>query len=118
MFLQSTTLKDYINTNSVFHTPSCSYFFFFDNRYKYMLAPMMQSCVDITTSAMLHYMRAICKFIRINKDISNALDECTCSQHALAKQDEWQSYLNEYVEDFVKATCCSKVAHPSLNHGA
>ena len=58
------------------------------------------------------------KFIRNNEDSSNALDECTCSKHSISKQDQWQCYLNGYVEDFVEATCCSKVAHPLLNHGA
>ena len=79
---------------------------------------VMQSCVDITTSAMMYYMRAIGKFIRNNKEISSALEQCRCSQHLKPQQDQWQTYLNGYVEDFIEASCCAKVAHPSLNHGA
>ena len=57
MFLQSTTLEDCMNTNPTFPTPSCS--FFFDNQCKCVSPPVvMQLCVNITTSAMLHYMCA------------------------------------------------------------
>ena len=43
---------------------------------------------------------------------------CTCSQNLLPKQEQWQSYMNGYVDDFIEATYCDTVAHPSLNHGA
>jgi len=78
----------------------------------------MQSCVDITTSAVIHYMRAIGKYIRNNQEIRNLLKQCTCTQHLKPKQDQWQNYLNGYAEDFIEATCCAKLAQPSLNHGA
>ena len=115
MFLHSTTLEDYKNTYPDFMAPSRS--FFISARCPCVSAPVMQSCVDITTSAVIHYMRAIGKFIRNNKDISTELKQCTCSQHLKPPNEQWQSYVNGYAEDFIEATCCPKVPLTSLNHG-
>ena len=116
LFLKSTTLDSYQNLYPGFITPSRS--FFFQNRCKCVSSPVIQPCVDITARAMMHYMRAIGNFIRNNKEISSALEQCRCSQHLKPQQDQWQTYLNGYVEDFIEASCCTKVAHSSLNHGA
>lgn len=71
MFLHSTTLEEYRNTYPDFIAPSHS--FFISARCLCVSAPVMQSCVDITTSAVIHYMRDIGKFIRNNKEINTKL---------------------------------------------
>ena len=77
LFLNSTTLDDYKNTYSEFRTPSRS--FFLAARCKCVSAPVMQSCVDITTSAVIHYMRAIGKYIRNNQEVRQLLKQCKCT---------------------------------------
>ena len=100
MFLHSTTVAHYTNICPDFMAPSRS--FFISARCPCVSAPVMQSCVDITTSVVIHYMRAIGKFIRNNKDISTKLKQCTCSRHLKPPNELWQSYVNGYAEDFLR----------------
>ena len=59
-----------------------------------MTSPTMQSYVDITTSSVYHYMHAIEKFIRDNKDFKKQLRECECEQHlSLPFSEQWHSTL-------------------------
>ena len=86
MFLNSTTLDNYKNTYSAFRTPSCS--FFFEARCKCVSVPVMQSCLDITTSAVIHYMRVIDKYIRNNQEVRKLLKQCKYTQHLEPEQDQ------------------------------
>ena len=63
----------------------------------------MQACVDIIRSALQHYMRAISKFIRVNKEIRVELTNVP-----------WIPLLTGNTEDLVDFICCEKVSHPHL----
>ena len=67
LFLHSDVLHQYHQMHPHFRTPSRS--LFYHNRCKCVSAPVMQSCVDIHTSSLVHYMRAIGKFVRNNDSI-------------------------------------------------
>ena len=68
----------------------------------YLSLPVMQLCVDIHTSAVMHYMRCLSKVIRNKNQIKKELDECQCNHHKLPKKLHWQTYLNKRVEDLVE----------------
>ena len=63
----------------------------------------MQSCVDIITSGMHHYMKAISKFVRKNPPIQEQLINET-----------WLPLLTTHPENFIESCCCPKVPHTSL----
>ena len=68
--------------------------------------PSMQSCVDITTSTMEHYMRALAKYIRNNRALRNGLTNST-----------WLPLLSQPADVFIASTCCNSVPHPILACG-
>jgi hypothetical protein len=83
-----------------------------------MTTPTMQSCVDITTSSVYHYMHAIAKTLRVNKEFETKLRECECDQHlSLPFDEQWHSKLGIRVEEFIESTCCNRERHPLLTHG-
>ena len=79
LFKQSEVIERYIDRYPDFVIPSRSTFI------KYRCAcvspPVMQSCVDICTSGLMHYMRALAKFVRKRSDIRDQLNACGCDQH-------------------------------------
>ena len=77
----------------------------------------MQSCVDITTSSCMHYMHALQKYIRNNEGVREELRTCQCAQHMKPSKEQWQTYLNGYVEDIIEKTCCPMVRHSNLCYG-
>ena len=111
LFGQSEAVDKYKNLDPNFLVPSMSFFYL--NRCPCVTRPVMQSCVDLRTSQLQHYMRAIGKYIRVHPLIKEKLNRCHCPQHALDKR-HWQSYLSGPVEEFIESTCCAKVAHPHL----
>jgi len=68
---------------------------------------MMQSCVDIVNSTLLHLMRALAKYIRLNKFVKELLNGAG-----------WVRLLSGHVEDFVDSCCCLPIPHPILHCGA
>jgi len=79
LFKQSEVIERYIDRYPDFAIPSRSTFI------KYRCAcvspPVMQSCVDICTSGLMHYMRTLAKFVRKRSDIRDELNACGCDQH-------------------------------------
>ena len=116
LFKQSATVEQYKATHENYKVPSRS--FFLENRCPCVGLPTMQSCVNLRVSSLMHYARALAKFIRNNKDVKEALEKCDCEQHQLPKEQQWQTYLNGRVERMVEATCCQKVQQPLLKQGA
>ena len=101
LFCESDTVADNLALNSDFKIPSRSYFY--SHRCPCVALPTMQSCVDIKMSSCAHYMRAIGKYIRQNKNIRDKLTSQT-----------WVPLLSGHAEDFVQSICCDKVPHPIL----
>lgn len=114
LFKQSDVVKEYEKKQN-YYIPSRS--FFRVNRCLCVSSPVMQSCVDIHTSSVQHYMRALHKTIRNRPIIKSALENCNCEQHKIAKNLHWQTYLNKRVEDLVEVSCCPKLPHPELACG-
>ena len=87
LFKQSEVIERYINRYPDFVIPSRSTFI------KYRCAcispSVMQSCVDICTSGLMHYMRALAKFVRKRSDVRDQLNACGCDQHKKQKK-QWQ----------------------------
>ena len=79
---------------------------FYSNRCPCVVPPTKQSCVDITKSAMQHYMRAISKYVRTNKTIRDQLTTIP-----------WIKLLSGHAEDLVDSICCEKLPHPALKYG-
>lgn len=67
MFIQSETIESFKLQHPRFVPPSQS--FFWKNRCPCVSSPVMQSCVDIHSSAVIHYMRCLSKVIRNKKQI-------------------------------------------------
>ena len=76
----------------------------------------MQSCVDLRTSQLQHYMRAIGKYICTHPLVSEKLKQCNCEKHSLTTK-HWQNYVGGTCEDFIESTCCAKMSHPHLAVG-
>jgi hypothetical protein len=113
MFCESRTLDAYTHAyGNHFHVPSRS--FFYENRCPCVKPAKIQSCVDIIVSGMSHYMCALNKFINQNKELKRTLTYCSCSQHLLPINQQWQRLLGGRVDELVEAVCCPKEAHPKL----
>ena len=108
-------MEEFTRLHSNYLTPSRT--FFYQNRCPFVSAPVLQSCVDIRTSSLTHYMRALAKYIRNNRQVQLSLDMCTCPQHRLANSVQWQNFLNDRHEHLVEYSCCSKVPHRQLAIG-
>lgn len=117
IFKQSSAVQKFKQINRNFKIPSIS--FFQKNVCKCVSKLKMHSCVDVISSSVLHHMRALGKFIRNNKRISDKLEDCECQLHTnLPKTQQWQSHLNGRVEEFVESVCCNRKSHPDLAYGA
>ena len=104
LFCESDTVVDHLDFNSDFKIPSRRYFH--SHQCPYVSLPKMQSCVDIKMSSCAHYMRAVGKYIRQNKNIREELTSQT-----------WVQLLSGHAEYFVQNICCDKVPHPVLVYG-
>ena len=116
LFIQSETLKTHRILNPELVIPLRSYFY--ANRCTYVLLLVMQSCVDIYTSGLLHYTRSIGKYTNKRKNICEKLDSCDCEQYRKLKGEQWQSYLNCHPHDLIEFSCCPKVPQPIYTYGA
>ena len=116
LFKQSDVTESYVNRYPDFVISSRSTFI------KYccvcVLSPIIQLCVDICTSGIMHYIRALAKIVRKRRAIRSQLDACGRDQHKTDKTDQWQIFLPGQVEEFLEATCCPKVPYPDLKYGA
>ena len=75
----------------------------------------LMSCVDIHTSALTHYMRGLDTYIKKRKEVTDKLEKCQCEQHMnVPTMFQWQNHLSGRYHNFIEATCCPKVPHPSL----
>ena len=106
LFLQSETVAKYSTLFPDFIPPK-------KTRFYELCCPCVgrqsrQSCVDLRTSGMQQYMRAISKFLRNNKEMKDALT---------VVDKNWTSLLGGYVEDFIDAAQCDLVAHECLAVG-
>ena len=114
LFQNSDTVEKYKKLDTHFTIPSES--FFYHNRCPCVSRPVMQSCVDLRTSQLQHYMRAIGKYIRAHPLVSEKIKQCNCEQHSLTTK-HWQNYVGGTCEDFIESTCCAKMSHPHLAVG-
>ena len=89
---------------------------FWNHRCKCGSPPVRQSCVDIITSSVMHYMNALSKFIRNRKDVKERLKNCECQYH-LDDNINWHNQLNIHMNNFVSLTCCPKIRHFDLAIG-
>ena len=106
LFLESETIEEFIVIyGSDFIIPSQS--FFSQNQCYCIKNPMMQPCVDIINSTLLHLMRALSKYIRLNKSVKELLNGTS-----------WARLLSGHVEDLVDSCCCPRVPYSLLNNGA
>ena len=106
LFLQSETLTRYSTLYPDFKPPKKTRFYAL--RCPCVGRQSRQSCVDLRTSGMQQYMRAVSKFLRSNKEIREQLT--TVDQ-------AWTSLLGGYVEDFISAAQCAPVVHEALAVG-
>ena len=117
IFKQSEVVQQMKQIHPTFVIPS--YSFFRNNLCKCCSKPKMQSCVDITTSSVNHYMKALQRYISANRHIREKLHDCNCEQHQSSlTSHQWQSLLNGTVENLVEATCCPRISHEHLKYGA
>ena len=109
LFMQSDVMRTYQNMYTKYVTPSQS--FFYHHRCKCVSRPVMQSCVDLRTSSLWHYMQALAKYVRVNASVREEIKNSS-------EQHDWLAYLTGRVDTFVDSTCCKRESHPHLKVGA
>ena len=102
-------VKTYKNMYPKYNVPSLTYFY--HKRCICVSRPIMQSCVDLRTSDLVHYMQAIAKYVRVNPLVREEIKNWNCMQHG------WLSYLRGRVDNFVDSTCCNQISHLHLSIG-
>lgn len=76
MYCESEVAENFI-TQYGYQFRSASRSFFYSCYCKCLINPSMQSCVNIITSSIQHYMRAISKYMRTHKEIRDKLTDTT-----------------------------------------
>ena len=85
---------------------------FYRKRCKYVSRPIMQSCVELQTSGLWHYMQEIAKCVWVNPLVREHINNFNCMQH------KWLTYLSGRVKNFVDSIYCERVSHLHLSVGA
>ena len=113
LFKQSDIVQDFKRIHGdKYITPSLSTFL--RNRCKCIRKPTMMSCVDVNTSALTHYMKAVDRFIAKNKSVQDKLNQCSCPQHStIPKMSQWQNHLSGRYHNLIEPSCCPKQSHPN-----
>ena len=71
----------------------------------------MQSCNNLRTSGLWHYVQAIIKYVRANPLVIEQINNYNYTKHNLL------TYLSGRFEHFLDSTCCEQVSPPHLSVG-
>ena len=87
LFLYSEIVNTNENLHNDFIVPSMSHFY--HDCYVCVSKPVIQSCIDLCTSALKYYMHEIGNYIRVHRYFREQLCNCDYDQHQLLISNNW-----------------------------
>ena len=111
LFKSSETLKQHL-TLPKFKVPSQSSFY--EHSCPCLSNPTNHSYVDIIKSKLCHHMKAISTELRLNTQLRNATQTCTCLLHTKQKSEQWTTQLTNPIEKIHMLYLFPRVPHPTL----